>query len=127
MPAKEVTAVPRKPMKPCAYPGCPKLSEERYCEEHRKEVARQYEKYSRRPETKKKYGRAWKRIRDSYVKTHPFCEKCFEQGIITPVAEVHHIVPVSKGGTHERSNLMSLCRSCHNKIHLEMGDRQIRS
>ena len=81
---KEVTAVPRKPKQPCAYPGCPRLSDGRYCEEHSKVVARQYEKYSRDPETKKKYGRAWKRIRDSYVKTHPFCERCYEQGILTP-------------------------------------------
>lgn len=33
---------------------------------------------------------------------------------------------ISQGGTNEESNLMSLCKSCHNKIHLEIGDRQIR-
>ena len=86
-------------------------------------MARQYEQYSRDPVNKKKYGRAWKRIRDSYVQTHPFCERCFERGILTPVDEVHHIVPISRGGTHARNNLMSLCRSCHNKIHHELGDR----
>lgn len=86
-------------------------------------MARQYEKYSRNPEIKKKYGRVWKRIRDSYVKEHPFCEECYANGKLTPVDEVHHIVPVSKGGTHDRNNLMSLCRSCHNKIHHELGDR----
>lgn len=37
--------------------------------------------------------------------------------------EVHHILPVSRGGRHNKENLMSLCRSCHNKIHIEMGDR----
>lgn len=115
--------MPRKPKQPCAYPGCPKLSDGRYCEEHRKQVARQYERYSRDPVIKKKYGRAWKRIRDSYVKEHPFCERCFEAGKLTPVDEVHHIVPLARGGTHERGNLMSLCRSCHNKIHHELGDR----
>ena len=86
-------------------------------------MARQYEKYSRDPDSKKKYGRAWKRIRDSYVQTHPFCEQCLKNSILVPVDEVHHIVPISKGGTHARSNLMSLCRSCHNKIHHELGDR----
>ncbi|MBQ7332166.1 MAG: HNH endonuclease, partial [Opitutales bacterium] len=25
--------------------------------------------------------------------------------------------------THDESNLMSLCRSCHEKIHKERGDR----
>ena len=123
---KEVAAVPRRPKQPCAYPGCPNLSDGRYCEEHRKLEAKRYETYSRDPSVRRKYGRAWKRIRDSYVREHPFCERCFEQGILVPVDEVHHKVPISQGGTHERSNLMSLCRSCHNKIHLEMGDRQIR-
>ena len=115
--------MPRKPKQPCAYPGCPNLSDGRYCEQHRKMVEKNYEQYSRDPAVHKKYGRAWKRIRDSYVKTHPFCERCFEQGILVPADEVHHKVPISQGGTHDRSNLMSLCKSCHNKIHHEIGDR----
>lgn len=115
--------MPMKPKQPCAYPGCKRLSDGRYCEEHRKMVAKQYEQYSRDPNIHKKYGRVWKRIRDSYVKTHPFCEQCFKEGILTPVDEVHHIIPVSRGGTHDRSNLMSLCKSCHNKIHHRLGDR----
>lgn len=51
------------------------------------------------------------------------CEICLAEGRVTLVEEVHHIVPVSKGGTNEWSNLMSLCRSCHTKIHHEIGDR----
>lgn len=93
-----------------------------YCEEHRKMVERNYERYSRDPDVHKKYGRAWRRIRDQYVKAHLFCEECFKRGILAPVDEVHHIVPVSIGGTNNPSNLMSLCKSCHNKIHHEMGD-----
>lgn len=42
---------------------------------------------------------------------------------LTPVEEVHHIPPISKGGTHSQDNLMSVCRSCHNKIHIERGER----
>ena len=30
---------------------------------------------------------------------------------------VHHIVHQSKGGSHERKNLMVLCEPCHVKIH----------
>lgn len=29
--------------------------------------------------------------------------------------EVDHIVPISKGGTHELANLRVLCRYCHKK------------
>ena len=61
--------MPRKPKQPCAYPGCPNLSDGRYCEQHRKLAEKNYEQYSRDPVVHKKYGRAWKRIRDSYVKT----------------------------------------------------------
>ena len=115
--------MPKKPRRPCSYPGCPNLCDGQYCEEHRKQAKRQYDKYERSPYVNKKYGRAWKRIRDRYVAEHPLCEMCLEQGKLTPVDEVHHVLPVSKGGTHARGNLMALCRSRHNKIHHELGDR----
>ena len=115
--------MPRKPKHPCGYPGYPNLTNEQYCAEHEAKARRQYDKYERSPNINKKYGRAWKRIRDRYVSEHPLCERCKAEGRLTPVEEVHHVLPVSKGGTHERSNLIALCRSCHNKIHHELGDR----
>ena len=62
-------------------------------------------------------------IRDRYAAEHPLCEMCLKEGRLTPVQEVHHILPVSKGSTHARDNLMSLCQSCHTKIHHGLGDR----
>ena len=72
--------MPKKPRRPCSYPGCPNLCDGQYCEEHRKQARRQYDKYERSPYVNKKYGRAWKRIRDRYVAEHPLCEMCLEQG-----------------------------------------------
>ena len=72
--------------------------------------------------TKRRYGRAWKRIRDKYAAEHPFCELCFERGIIVPTEEIHHKLPLSEGGTHDRSNLIALCKSCHSTIHAKRGD-----
>jgi len=117
--------VPRKPKHPCGYPGCPNLVEsgERYCAEHEKLAAKQYEKYGRDPNTKRRYGRAWKRIRDSYAAAHPLCEECLKRGVYTKTEQVHHIKPLAEGGTHARENLMSLCSSCHSRIHAERGDR----
>ena len=115
--------VPRSPKKPCAYPGCPRLTSKRFCPEHEKLNRDQYNRYERSPEINKKYGRAWKRIRDSYAAAHPLCEMCLKEGRLTPMGEVHHILPISQGGTHARSNLMSLCQSCHTKIHHALGDR----
>ena len=115
--------MPRKPKRPCSYPGCPNLTEGQYCKEHEAAARRQYNKYERSADVNKKYGRAWKRIRDRYAAAHPLCEVCLKEGRLTPVDEVHHIVPISQGGTHARDNLMSLCRSCHTKIHHDLGAR----
>lgn len=102
----EVMRLPRKPQRPCRYPGCGRLSDEPYCEEHRKAVRVEYNRYQRPADSNKKYGRAWKRIRDRYAAAHPLCELCLKEGRLTPVEEVHHIVPLSQGGTHRNDNLM---------------------
>lgn len=115
--------MPRKPKRPCSYPGCPNLTDGRFCEEHAKEEARRYEHYDRDPATKRRYGRAWKRIRNSYAATHPLCEECLAKGFYTPTEEIHHMLPLSQGGTHDRENLKALCKACHARIHAERGDR----
>lgn len=115
--------MPRKPKRPCSHPNCPNLTDGRFCEKHQKEENKRYEKYDRDPAVSSRYGRAWKRIRDSYVKAHPFCEMCFLNGVIKEVEEVHHKLPLSEGGTHDKDNLISLCQSCHAKIHAKRGDR----
>ena len=114
--------MPSKPKRPCSHPGCPKLTNGRFCEDHAKLEAQRYEKYDRDPATRRRYGRAWKRIRDRYVAAHPLCEECSKQGKMTPTEEVHHILPLSKGGTHSEENLMALCKSCHSAITAREGD-----
>ena len=74
--------MPRKPKRPCSYPGCPNLTDGRFCEEHAKEEAQRYEHYDRDPATKRRYGRAWKRIRDSYAAAHPLCESALRRVFI---------------------------------------------
>ena len=107
--------MPYKPKRPCSYPGCPRLTSGRYCEEHQKIITAHYNKHQRDPASKRRYGRAWKRIRDRYIAAHPLCEQCKRAGKITPAEEVHHILPLSKGGTHVESNLMALCKRCHSE------------
>jgi len=115
--------MPRKPKRPCSHPGCPELTEGRFCDKHQKAEAQRYEKYDRDPAIRRRYGRAWKRIRDSFVKQHPLCELCEAEGKLTPTQEVHHKIPLSQGGTHDRNNLIALCKSCHSRIHAQHGDR----
>jgi 5-methylcytosine-specific restriction protein A len=115
--------MPKKPKRPCSYPGCPALTDGRFCEKHTKQEAQRYEKYDRDPAVRKRYGRAWKRIRDRYIVAHPLCEQCIKEGRMTKAQEVHHILPLTKGGTHDEKNLMALCTSCHSKITATEGGR----
>lgn len=71
---------------------------------------------------KRHYGRARKRIRDKYAAEHPFCEQYYEHGVLVETQEIHYKIPLSEGGTHDRSNLIALCKSCHSKIHAKRGD-----
>lgn len=115
--------MPYKHKKPCALHGCPELTHDVYCNVHKSLRQKQYETFKRSPDHDKKYGNNWRRVRDLFVSKHPLCVRCFKEGRIVPVEEVHHIVPLTKGGSNKFSNLMSLCQSCHTKIHYEMGDR----
>ena len=115
--------MPRKPLKPCKYPGCPKLCEKDYCEDHAGLMDKAYNKYTRHPDHNKRYGKEWRKIRNRYASAHPLCEMCLKEGRCTPVAIVHHIVPIDRGGTNDESNLMSLCFSHHEKIHVQLGDK----
>ena len=115
--------MPRKPRKPCRYPGCSALTDESYCPEHKRLVAAQYNRYERTPEMKKRYKGAWPAIRRSYIKAHPLCEVCRREGRYTEAREVHHIIPLADGGTHDANNLMALCKPCHSRITATEGGR----
>jgi 5-methylcytosine-specific restriction enzyme A len=115
--------MPMRPKRPCSFPSCPNLTDRRFCKEHEQQENKRYEKYERNPETKRRYGRAWKRIRDSYARDHCLCEICLQQGRFVPMEEVHHRLSLAEGGTHDRENLVALCKSCHARIHAEHGDR----
>ena len=116
--------MPHYPKHPCNYPDCPSLTYDTYCEKHKKLMGKEYELYRRDKTTKKMYSHGWNKIRKRYVASHPYCEECFKKGIIVPVDEVHHILPLAEGGSHDESNLISLCKTCHAKIHGKNGDYQ---
>lgn len=108
--------MPMKPRRPCSQQGCPRLTDSQYCDEHKKEAATFYNRYQRDPETAKRYGRAWQKIRKEQLRKQPLCEMCLRHGRATPADQVHHIKPLAQGGTHDRSNLMSICAPCHSAI-----------
>lgn len=109
--------MPRKPKKPCAWPGCPELTYGKYCEVHAKQAAKDYETYKRDPNTRKRYGRTWQKIRARYLTLHPLCEECLTEGRSTLATEVHHKIPLGEGGTNDEKNLEAVCKACHSRIH----------
>ena len=117
------TVMPKKPKRPCSYPGCGRLTDGQYCDEHRFSIDRQYNRYLRDPDTNKRYGRAWKKLRARFLLLHPLCEQCKCEGRLTAAEEVHHVVPLTNGGTNDEGNLMALCKSCHSRITVKSGNR----
>jgi len=122
--AGDQIAMPFKPLKPCACPGCPRLTAGRYCDEHQRTEGAKYYRYGRDPETRKRYDTRWTRIRAAFLREHPLCEECAKAGRMVPAREVHHVKPLSDGGTHDTENLMALCKSCHSAITLAATHRR---
>ncbi len=115
--------MPRKPLRPCSHPGCPALTDGQYCPAHRKLAASHYNRYERDPVIQKKYAGTWPRVRAQFLAAHPLCAVCERDGRVTAAEEVHHILPLAKGGTHAEENLLALCRSCHSRITAREGGR----
>lgn len=114
--------MPKKAKKACRYGNCAALTDSAsgYCAIHEKIILRDrnrnYNKFGRTPEAKKRYGCQWRKIRAAFLALNPLCEMCRRQGIFTAANEVHHVKPLADGGTNDFENLMALCKSCHSKI-----------
>ena len=100
----------KKALKPCTYPGCPKLTRTRYCEEHtgtRTSPPRNARKMG--------YDSRWEKRRSNFLMNNPLCVECLKNGKYTPANVADHIVP-HKGDKrlfYDDNNLQSLCDSCH--------------
>ena len=61
---------------------------------------------------------AWQRKRDAYRTREPLCERCIQHGRTRVADMVHHIIPISEGGSKtDWNNLMSICFECHGEEH----------
>lgn len=117
--------MPYRPKKPCSYPGCPKLTNERYCPEHKKIMNAQYDARIRDRDAAEFYhSKEWKRLRQGFLLEHPFCEECWRNGKLTKASVVDHIVPIKQGGPAlDENNLQALCVSCHSRKSVIEGSR----
>ena len=67
----------------------------------------------------------WRKLRETYMREHPICERCLEKGKVTPAEDIHHIKTPFRNGVinygllFDDKNLMALCKECHGEIHAE--------
>ncbi len=74
-----------------------------YVRENNKKQRRRY-----RQSLKKAKDKSWYRK----IKWQP-CACCKKEMHL----ELHHIIPINKGGDNDARNLISVCSDCHKKIH----------
>src|SRR5690242_16484087 len=89
----------------CANPKChntfvPKNAQHGFCCEHCRREAR---------------GSQWRKFRNAALRRDQFtCKDC---GATECRLEVHHLCPLSKGGSNRLYNLLTLCVKCHRQRH----------
>lgn len=117
--------MPYKPKHPCSYPSCPKLTNERYCPEHKKLMTAQYDnRYRNRDVSEFYHSREWRHLRKVFLTEHPFCTECWKKGKLTEASVVDHVVPIRQGGPAlNENNLQALCASCHSSKSIKEGSR----
>ncbi len=103
--------MPRKSKRPCSHPGCPNLTEGKYCEEHKPF-------HPDRPSAESRgYNSKWRRVRAAYLRKHPLCVICLRNGRYVQATVVDHIIPHRNRPElmWDESNFQALCKSCHDK------------
>lgn len=88
----------------------------------KKELNRQYDRYTRNAEATKFYHRReWSTVSNVVrLKFNGMCARCWaNSGEMVSVDVVHHIVEISDDWDKRLylENLVCLCHSCHNEIH----------
>ncbi|ONH85370.1 HNH endonuclease [Thalassospira sp. MCCC 1A02803] len=106
--------MPNLPTKPCAVARCGTLTRERYCEKHQAEHRKRQDE-RRGTAAKRGYGSKWQKARAAFLREHPLCCQCQNEGYVVAATEVDHIIP-HKGDQKlfwSRSNWQSLCKTHH--------------
>ena len=99
----------------CRHPGCPRLTRDRFCEEHRGSYMRASD--ARRGSAPERgYDRAWNDVAETRRRLDfELCQPCREEDRLTPSRIVDHIIPI-----HVRpdwrlviGNTRVICSPCH--------------
>jgi 5-methylcytosine-specific restriction protein A len=104
--------MPTSPPKRCQHYRCnaPAMSGESYCQSH---YVPRHERDHREPAHLRGYDNDWGKLRRAFLRANPLCSVCGR-----PAQVAHHIVPIDEGGERlDESNLSSMCRACHERLH----------
>lgn len=105
---------PAAPKRPCKWPGCPSLTEGRFCPAHEKSDRRAVDN-RRGSAASRGYDHRWQRYRADYLRRHPLCAACEKQGQVAAATVVDHITP-HRGDKElfwNQANHQPLCKACH--------------
>lgn len=102
--------MPKRPPHPCNWPGCPALTNARYCQSH-EQKARQRHDRDRGSAASRGYDARWRRIRALVLAEEPLCQDCLKENVIKPATDVDHV----DGNVQNmsRENLRPLCHEHH--------------
>lgn len=124
-----------KPIRPCAHPGCRELVRTGYCDKHRP-------KDRQRRSAAAADWHTWytlpiwvNDLRPQQLLREPFCRECSRRAALEGLphlsrvraTDVDHVVPHRGVWSRfiDRSNLQSLCHSCHSrKTMAEMAENR---
>ena len=71
-----------------------------------------------RSKVRANYPDNWDELRRNVLRRDAYrCRNCNASGT---ELHVHHVVPLTCGGTNNESNLTTLCEQCHKAIHPHM-------
>lgn len=105
--------MPTAPKHPCSKAGCPNLTDRKYCPEHApiqaSEDSEKAWRTSKETASTRGYGARWRKLRLMILARDPVCVLCRQR----PSTTVDHVMPKSRGGQDEESNLRGLCSRCH--------------
>ena len=108
--------MPSKPPKPCAAPGCGRVTTTKYCDAHQG-MDWQRKDERRGSSSERGYTYRWTKAAQGFLRKHPLCAECELAGRTTPATVVDHIVPHRGDRTlfWDRSNWQPLCKACHDR------------
>ena len=101
--------MPNRAPKPCGQPGCPALTDGRYCAAHARSEQRRYDR-ERGSAARRGYGARWRKVRRLVLARDLIC---LAPGCTQAATDVDHVVPKRAGGTDDMDNLQGFCHACH--------------